>query len=44
MFMMPGAIVHTRIPRLPRSRAAVSVIPTIPAFDGEYGSWPICPS
>src|SRR5919198_1534128 len=40
----PGAIVITRIPARPRSRAIGSVIPTTPAFDAEYAAWPICPS
>ena len=40
----PGAMVATRIARCARSRAALSVIPTMPALDAAYGSWPICPS
>jgi hypothetical protein len=33
--MIPGAIVQTRMFRDARSRAATTVIPTMPAFDAE---------
>ena len=44
MSITPGAMVATRIILLARSRAATSVIPTMPALADAYGIWPICPS
>ena len=41
---VPGAIVTTRTPIAARSRAAGSVMPTMPPFAAEYAAWPILPS
>src|ERR687896_1420878 len=42
--MMPGQIVLTRTPITDRSRAAGTVMPTMPPLDAEYASWPVWPS
>src|SRR4249919_1145694 len=41
---MPGAMVITRTPMRPNSRAIGSVMPTTPPFEAEYAAWPIWPS
>ena len=40
----PGKMVFTRMPSVMRSRAIGKVMPTMPAFDAEYATCPICPS